>query len=329
MSDSCCIRYSQFSDAYIGKIISENYDIANISSNRFFRLGMNDIYLISAGDKKYFFRISLADVYKQEDYEQEAAAINVFHAHGIGVACPVICQNGGYVLSLTAPEGKRYAILFEEAINNPGSDHIANLYNLGRTAAELHMVSDDCIAAPTRPPIDLVQLIDKPLAFLSEHTPVRPEDYTFIKESEESIAKFINSTLSKQAPFYGFCHGDLHLSNVFLNGDKPTLFDFDCMGSGWRVHDIAVFLFNQSFSDNNYRDGDGWKSFLNGYNSIRPLVEAEIKAIPAFCALRSIWVVGVHTDLSHRNIGCQMFSEGYFNFFINNFKFWYNIFIAQ
>jgi hypothetical protein len=35
----------------------------------------------------------------------------------------------------------------------------------------------------------------------------------------------------------------------YFTGDEPVIFDFDCMGYGWRAYDICVYAHNESFLD--------------------------------------------------------------------------------
>jgi Ser/Thr protein kinase RdoA (MazF antagonist) len=127
-----------------------------------------------------------------------------------------------------------------------------------------------------------------------------------------------------EKPYYGFCHGDIQPSNINYIEERPIIFDFDCMGNGWRAHDISVFVWNNTLINEKYVESEAWKAFLDGYNSVRLLTENELLCINAFGALRALWVMGVHSNLRERNIGCMGFNENYYNFFINNFKLWYN-----
>lgn len=319
------VRYSQLSPHALQREVIERYDIGKQIECRFFRMGMNDVYLVSTENHAYYLRVSQANVYKRNDYEEEARIIDTLYQNDLGVAYPIKCKDHSFVWSIRAPEGERYAILFSEAKNQPSKDEVKYIYNLGAMIARMHKVADKNDFQISRPPIDLIQLIDTPLKSIKRHFYNREDDYQYLSDSMDKLSRYISDCLSTTKPLYGFCHGDIQLSNVHINGEQPVIFDFDCMGYGWRSHDLAVLLFNNSLGNDKYRESDQWRSFLDGYNSIRPLEENEMKAIPAFCALRNTWVMGVHTQLSERILGCQMFSEGYLNFFLNNFKMWFNL----
>lgn len=42
--------------------------------------------------------------------------------------------------------------------------------------------------------------------------------------------------LQAENPYYCFCHGDIHRGNVFFCDTTPRIFDFDCMGKGYRMY---------------------------------------------------------------------------------------------
>jgi Ser/Thr protein kinase RdoA (MazF antagonist) len=48
--------------------------------------------------------------------------------------------------------------------------------------------------------------------------------------------------------FYGWYHGDVHAKNVCFKNNVPTIFDFVCMGYGWRAYDICVFAWYETFN---------------------------------------------------------------------------------
>ena len=90
------------------------------------------------------------------------------------------------------------------------------------------------------------------------------------------------AALPRTAPEFGFCHGDLHPGNVCFAADgRPTLFDFDCAGWGWRSYDLTIFFWN-AFGERRpkrWREGR-WRAFLRGYQEVRPLDAAEKESLP-------------------------------------------------
>ncbi|MCL2321904.1 MAG: phosphotransferase [Oscillospiraceae bacterium] len=156
----------------------------------------------------------------------------------------------------------------------------------------------------------------------------RYTDYEILSNRAKELSRSIDNMKMMQPPFYGFCHGDIHVKNVCFKGNKPTIFDFDCMGYGWRAYDICVFAWYETLKDEKYIEGDYWKAYIEGYNSVRQLHENEIISINAFSALRELWLMGHHADLMNRNEGCGWYNDDYFDFHIGIFKLWYKRFFS-
>ncbi len=328
--DKTCfpVRYSQLDPRALRLELQKRYDIDEILSCQLYDYGLNDIYIVKSEEFICYLRISLTGTHEKHDYEEEVSIINTLCNNNIKVASPVICKDGSYVWEINAPEGMRYAVLFEEARNTPSNDEVKKAYNLGRLLAQLHEISDESEFVVSRKPIDLDCLASDPLILIYPYLKHRHDDYCFLKNAAEKLCNFINENLSYEKPYYGFCHGDIHSGNVFFDNDNPKVFDFDCMGYGWRSYDICVFAWNETGRDKEYIEKEPWKAFLEGYNGIRKLSEIELSAINAFAALRELWLMGLHADVMERNAGCCWYNDGYFDFRIGLFKLWYNRFIS-
>ena len=313
-------RYSQPDTTALTEEIIKRYNFTEPVTCILHRKGMSDVYKVTVGDTVYYLKNYLTGIHDLIDYEDEMVIINSLNENGVSTAIPVVCADGNLVWSITAPEGIRYAVLFTEAINTPVKDNLKNAYNFGRAIAEMHAIADEKEYKISRAPIDFVQLIDDPLEKLRPFT--NDDDFKFVSEAMENLRKFIADRLPMEKPYYGFCHGDLQLSNVCFNGETPTFFDFDTMGYGWRAHDVSVHIFNtEEFVNQKFRESEEYTAFIDGYNSIRPLTDAEMECIDAFGAIRAIWALAINIKL--------LASHGYFsinqlvNILVGVFKTWY------
>lgn len=318
------VRYSQFDTESIKENLLVHYNLKGPVTCRFYDYGMNDIYIINAGDEIYYLRISLTGMHHQNDYEQEVQIINELYEQGISVAAPVCCKDGHYVRVVNAPEGIRYAVLFQEARNSPSNDNITSTFNLGVMVAKMHNIADSRNFTLTREPLDLHNLAVKPLEQLKPYLKNRKEDIDFLENAAKELHDYVKSNFKYEKPYFGFCHGDIHKGNVFFEGEKPTIFDFDCMGNGFRIYDICTYAWNESFDNKTYLESDEWLAFIRGYNTVRQLTELELSSISAFIALRELWLLGINSDVMDRNAGCCWFNDEYLNQQIDIFKFWYH-----
>ena len=320
------VRYSQLDPRELRVELMKRYGFNENLSCNLFDSGLNDIYIVKLDSYLYYLRISLTAVHEKHDYEEEISIINTLCQNDIPAVVPIKCKDGQYIWDINAPEGKRFAVLFEEAKNQPSDNHEKKCYNLGKSLAKLHMVADSNNFKVSREPIDLNQLAIKPLGLISPYLKHRKEDYDFIQKASEQISTYIEKNLSFEKPYYGYCHGDIHNGNVFFNGDNPTIFDFDCMGYGWRAYDICVYAWNETAGCEDYIDKEPWKAFLEGYNSIRKLSDIELVSINAFAALRELWLMGLHARVVEQNAGCSWYNDSYFDFRMKQFKLWYHRF---
>lgn len=221
-------------------------------------------------------------------------------------------------------EGKRFVVLFSEVKKAPSEDRIKQAYNLGSMLARMHRASDQQAFTVSRTPIAFKQLVENPLEKVRPYLIKRQKDYDFLYHAADKLWQYIEKELNYEKPFYGYCHGDIHSGNVFFEGDIPRIFDFDCMGDGWRAYDICVFAWNETFSDEKFIESEVWTSYLKGYNAVHQLEENETRAINAFGALQQLWMIGIHADVMKRNAGCCWHDDGYFDYQIGIFKLWYD-----
>ncbi len=88
----------------------------------------------------------------------------------------------------------------------------------------------------------------------------------------------------------GLIHADLHLGNAVFEGDRVKLIDFDDCGTGHRLYDVAVAIWE-------LRDDPDYQQYLDalltGYRSIRAV---DVTHLDDFIALRQfafqIWFTG-------------------------------------
>ena len=92
---------------------------------------------------------------------------------------------------------------------------------------------------------------------------------------------------------YGLVHLDFHQNNLFVDGMKITMFDFDACRYSWFINDIAVAVFYAIplYLDAETRVTRGnrfFKYFMEGYRMENELGSEWFKQIPAFMRHREI-----------------------------------------
>lgn len=287
---------------------------------RLWSIGLNDIYLILEEDCKYFLRVSHKVRFLKKDYEEELKVILQLKANGINTCIPVRQRDDTYIWEITAPEGIRVAILFKEVKN----DSTVSTYNMGKLAASIHKVSDKLNFQISRQSISLQQLIKKPLKSISETNALKEVDMKFLEDSSKQMWNDLTSIIPKEVPYYGFCHGDIHSGNVYFKNSVPQIFDFDCMGEGYRIYDLCVYLWDEALVKADLMNSEDWKDYLKGYQEVRKLSKPEILSIPAFAALRQLWFIGLILDATNINNSWEGIGDTFFIEQMKRFKFWYH-----
>ncbi|MBU0491151.1 MAG: phosphotransferase [Chloroflexi bacterium] len=119
---------------------------------------------------------------------------------------------------------------------------------------------------------------------------VNPEDKAYLHQAATTLRPKM-ATLPREKPLYGMIHGDVIRANAQVSDDgQVTVLDFDLCGLGWRVYDVASYLFVVQGLPN---QDESERAFLEGYQEIRSLTKCEQEILPLFEAVRAIFDIGV------------------------------------
>jgi Ser/Thr protein kinase RdoA (MazF antagonist) len=290
------------------------YDLGAVTRCRFYHRGLNDTYKVetSQGDS-YFLRVYCAGWRSPDEIEAEIAILLHLVQEKASVSGPVTRKDGQYLTPLECIEGRRWAVLFtgapgEEVDFNLYSDTLAEQY--GAAVATIHSAADSFEGGPLRPALDLGALLERPLQLLTSALAHRPQDVAYVDELGDRLRRQIEGMAGLEV---GLCHGDLHGRNACELEGTFTFYDFDCCGWGYRAYDLAVFPWAFAVRHSTTeRIGSMARAFLQGYGRRRKLGSADRDAIPAFVAIRQMWLVGLHIGLGDR-FGWGWINDRYFD----------------
>jgi len=291
------VSYSTFRERDLGEYISRNYDIGKVMRCVFMHRGMNDSYLVETLTRKYIYRVyrsgwrdSLCDVSFEIDL------LRFLHANGVSVSIPVATTGNEYVNELSAPEGRRFGVLFTLAEGSALDLNAEDIcFKYGKEAAQIHAGSATFQTRHSRPHLDLEYLVDQPLQVIRACMVHRPDDYQLVFRVGTKLKEAIDRVGGLD---WGICHGDLHGYNAHMLGDHITHFDFDLCGFGWRAYILAVFRFalEQRFPscvDGEQQVAMKWNAFLAGYQSVRKVQANDMTAVPFFAGVRRLWLMSL------------------------------------
>ncbi len=299
-------------EALIERTLS-GYAIGEVFQCRYFSGGFNHTYqVITHAGKTYYLRVYRKPWRTFADIGYELDAIRHLAQKEVRAAQPVANLEGDLINVLDAPEGTRYAVLFEEASGDVITyddmpKETARSY--GRTVAQMHTAMEDFSSPHKRFHKDLVHLIDCSLGFTAPYMTSFPEDWTYLQHFCQRLRdKF--AALPLESLEWGFCHGDLQGYHAYGSIETGwTLIDFDCCGWGYTAFDLGVYLWCCRLEDS---VDIKWAPYLESYLETRTLAAVDIKAIPLFACARYVWHIGVHTQ-NATDWGFEKFGKAYFD----------------
>lgn len=280
------VAYSLLSTEALLAEVARTYTVGRPMDGVLVRSYVNDVYAISTSTGRYILKVYRARWRSSSEIAWEVDALAHLSAKGVAVAAAIPRRDGRLIGTLHAPEGTRYAVLFDHAEGaKPVPPFTAPLYyHFGRAAARMHQALNDFTSVHARVPLDLTYLIDRPLMALRPRLAHRADDWDFLVRFADKVRDCI-TILAARGLDWGVCHGDMTLDNLHVASDNRVIFyDFDSGGPGWRAYDLpGIYQFGR---------GANWDAFLAGYTEVRPFGPADLAAVPYFAAANGLWSMG-------------------------------------
>ncbi len=285
------------SGAALIETVLPNYTISNSRSCKLYKRGLNDTYLVETEQQRYILRVYRHGWRNKHEIDFELELLAFLHAQNQPVAYPIARNNGGFTTEIIAPEGTRYAAVFFYAPGRAVEEKLDNIqsYRLGEALAKIHQTLDNFQSSFSRPHLNSEYLLDWSMKAITPLYKHRESDIDYLQTQVDKIKRQLETfKLPFSAPAYGICVGDVHSGNAhFTEHNLPTLFDFDQCGYGWRAFDIGKFL---HVALRMKIEVEVRNNFIEGYQIIRKLEDAELASIPVFVKAAHIWVMGINTN---------------------------------
>lgn len=309
----------------LGQRIKARWRLAEPFRCELITRGMNDVYLVKSGDRKFAARVWRADRQTKDTVTWELDFLRHLTDKGIPVIAGVPDAGGALSFSVMAPEGTRHVCLFDWA---HGKQYAADpkpalAHRIGATIARLHLAGRD-FAPKSKRPIDFSgSEIRAKFPALARRLDDLPEERAFYAEACEAVASRLDEVYAQGVP-YGPIHGDVHAKNVFVTDDGHfTILDFDTCGEAHLMHDAMSFVWANSYLALNpanrgltERVSD---EFLAGYQEVRPLEPFERACLPLFLASKEISYMCAISELLNR-VGYGSFQPELFDWFAQSVR---------
>jgi Ser/Thr protein kinase RdoA (MazF antagonist) len=251
------------------------------------------------------------------EIESELAWIQALRADGIvRTPKPLERASGGHIATFPTEQGPREVVAFEFMSGRQPSaadNLVRGFHDLGALSARLHGHARRWARPPgfRRKSWNYATTIgDTPLwgdwrAGLGLSAAGRRVLEEAASRLETIIAKYGTGT-----DRFGLIHADLRLANLLVDGDRIAVIDFDDCGFGWFGFDFAAAV---SFIEEDPRIPELMASWVDGYETVAPLADADRAMLPVFVMLRRLqltaWVASHCETPTAQRMGVG-FTEG-------------------
>ncbi|MCI2286166.1 phosphotransferase [Colwellia sp. MSW7] len=307
------VSESRLSEETVGSIVAEHFQLPYYLNCEFFFRGCNDTYRLEADGRFYALRVYRYNWRSLEEIQSELSLLNHLSQTSDLVAQPIRPKNGTSIITLDAPEGRRFAVLFEWVSGyQPDYFNCEQAGVFGANMARLHQSLDKLSVLENRSDHGLDRLLHHPMEKLLSQESISVED----RKTLNLVALHLTQTLSENSLTslsWGLCHGDAHAGNATICKDRLRFFDFDFCGPGRRLYDLATYCWAGMLR----QPEDCRQAFLNGYLTHANHSEKFIELLKEFVMLRQLWFLGYEIDRQH------IVGQGYLSrvFFSNHIGF--------
>ncbi len=292
------VSHSVLCSNALAQYLSKNYSIGEVIHCRLIQRRVSDTYIVQCSTKRYVLRIYRKQWRNMKQVKAELAILDHLNSHACLVPCYVRDGEGESIQALTAPEGERYAVLFEfmegVSFDERSLDSSTVMEKFGMCSARMHNALDYFSITKDRLDLGLEWMLNSPLKHLEPYLVDQPKYLRDLYRYRDWLTEFLAS-LNAGAPQFGLIHGDLLPANaMFANASEAEgdvgIIDFDFSGYGWRAYDIAIFIHDNAFLNG----ANGFvETYLEGYEKIRPISDTEWAIVEALLPIRGIWFLAL------------------------------------
>lgn len=323
------VQNSTLSEKALSIWLSEKYNLQKPVNCVFYRkgLGICDTYRVESGKMSHFLKIFMHDRRIETDVSEEVRLLNYLGENGVSVAMPLMKTDGSYASELNAPEGSRYAVLYEGVEGDEIGDDENHIRAFGEMVGRFHQCCDDMPGEYRRKHLDMEFFLDSSIESILPFMVYRIEDLTLIKKIAEYCKEQIPALLPKLHPEYGICHGDLFGGDVRITEDgMAVIFDFDSSGCGWRALDIGVYRGSPDWMDTS-DEADRIRTkqqsiFLDDYSKYRSITENELRVIQLSPPVHHIFLMGHFLRYYGIHQGYSFADDEYLEWYMVWFRYW-------
>lgn len=300
--------------------ITAQYDIGSPISCALLRSWINEVYSVQTSGGRFILKVFRHGWRVPEELAYEIGLMHHLAACGLRVQPPLAARNGATMLVLSAPEGRRPAVLYPMLLGQPPLPPSEAIYDqVGQAIGRMHQALDSFVPTQPRRALTVGYLAEEPLAWLQPYLKHRQPDWDFLVALVQRIRGRLDALQQTGELSWGPIHGDATLDNLLITDDQQIgIYDFDQSGPGWRAYELqGVFYWAWEIERSSF-----WTALIKGYRSVRTLSDADIAAMPSFPVLNRLWCMGFEAQVIAQNRGQSIVDDDYFDTRISSLRRW-------
>lgn len=235
----------------------------------------NTTYHVIAEDGMHYnLRVCHPSVQDRRCLHDELAFLDFMVKRGqVGVPQPVLNRHNEFVTVVSTPEGDRLSCVFTWIEGQEARDRLSLpvLYQMGQSVAFLHEAAQ-AYAFPAEGDGFRESYVYDDRLLLSHREWIAERAADLGSARVALLSNAIDDVLAaltgagKRRDNYGFIHGDLHLGNFIVQGERVYVIDFDQLGRGHFCYDIATLMVDLQDEPGDF--DARWNSFKAGYHAV-------------------------------------------------------------
>jgi Ser/Thr protein kinase RdoA (MazF antagonist) len=186
------VQHSILSENALAEWASSCYSLKEPVRCRFLRGSMSDVYRVDSLDAAHILKIYLHKRHSMHAIEAEVDFLNDLCDQDIPVAAPVANNDAVYLNEINAPEGIRYAVLFDAIEGTePQEVNLEHSRSFGRLAGRIHSYSDNSAKKYDRWHLNEKYLVEEPLTHIRQYLENRKMDWEYLSAKTDSMVKLM------------------------------------------------------------------------------------------------------------------------------------------
>ncbi|KAA3656242.1 MAG: hypothetical protein DWQ04_31650 [Chloroflexi bacterium] len=293
--------------------VLERYDLSGAKTQLLGSL-WNRVYRVEAKNGHlYSLRLCPPTIQDKRSVEDELVWLElIISQQHVGVPCPVRNQQQKLITVVSTAEGARLSCLFEWVEGEPALKYLTPsvMRQIGRAVATLHEISRKFGRPFHENDFRNSYRYDSSLAIshrewiVEHHAEIGMENVTLLHTAVTWLLEELRR-IGETSDNFGLIHADLHFENFLVRDGEVSVIDFDQLGRGHYLYDLAILIVELFDEPEDY--AERWHNFKAGYQQVAALPFGEESEMNPFIVAVNLafldWVYNSPNPAVHKQIG--------------------------